>query len=85
MTPIDRKEEAQAVAALLESLAPKCDGSMGGGSMGGGCSAMPSLAMVYSPEQTWRDIYEPDEALRRGTLFSELYFPLDREKGWHGK
>jgi len=32
------------------------------------------LAMVYSPNQDWCDIYEPDMALKQGTLFSTLYF-----------
>lgn len=35
-----------------------------------------SLAMVYSPMQMWRDIYEIDCALERGTLFAELDKPL---------
>lgn len=35
------------------------------------------LAMVYSPHQCWRRIYSPDEALGRGTLFEELYKPLE--------
>lgn len=36
-----------------------------------------SLAMVYSPVQTWRDIYDIDYALERGTLFAELDKPLN--------
>ena len=35
-----------------------------------------SLAMVYSPIQVWRDIYDTDLALERGTLFAELDKPL---------
>ncbi len=35
-----------------------------------------SLAMVYSPIQYWRDIYDIDCALERGTLFAELDKPL---------
>lgn len=35
-----------------------------------------SLAMVYSPVQYWRDIYDIDRALERGTLFAELDKPL---------
>lgn len=35
-----------------------------------------SLAMVYSPVQYWRDIYDMDRALERGTLFAELDKPL---------
>ena len=35
-----------------------------------------SLAMVYSPVQVWRDIYDLECALERGTLFAELDKPL---------
>ncbi len=35
-----------------------------------------SLAMVYSPKQYWKAIYSPEEALDRGTLFTELDMPL---------
>ena len=35
------------------------------------------LAMVYSPKNEWRMIYTPSDALRHGTLFEELYKPLD--------
>ena len=34
-----------------------------------------SLAMVYSPNQDWDGILEPEEALAKGTLFSGLVFP----------
>lgn len=33
------------------------------------------LAMVYSPHQEWQKLYEPEEAMSRGTLFSELDYP----------
>ncbi len=39
------------------------------------------LAMVYSPYQAWRMLYTPDEALRHGTLFEELYKPLEERHG----
>jgi len=32
------------------------------------------LAMVYSPNQDWEELYEPETALCQGTLFSQLYF-----------
>ena len=35
-----------------------------------------SLAMVYSPYQSFRMLYSEDDALRHGTLFEELYKPL---------
>ncbi|MBQ7669420.1 MAG: spore coat associated protein CotJA [Clostridia bacterium] len=35
------------------------------------------LAMVYSPVQSFTNIYEDNEALSRGSLFSDLYFPFE--------
>ena len=35
------------------------------------------LAMVYAPKQAFRKLYAEGEALRRGTLFEELYKPLE--------
>ncbi|MBE6529238.1 MAG: spore coat associated protein CotJA [Ruminococcaceae bacterium] len=35
-----------------------------------------SLAMVYSPVQQWRGLYPIGEALRKGTLFTELDKPF---------
>ena len=35
------------------------------------------LAMVYSPYNEWRMIYSPEDALSHGTLFEELYKPLE--------
>lgn len=35
-----------------------------------------SLAMVYAPLQSWRNVYDPATALRRGTLFRELDLPF---------
>lgn len=35
-----------------------------------------SLAMVYSPCQEFKGLYDVSEALCRGTLFSELYKPF---------
>lgn len=34
------------------------------------------IAMAYVPMQKWRNVYEPDVALERGTLFSELDLPF---------
>ena len=34
------------------------------------------LAMVYSPEQEWRDLYESEMGHERGTIFKELDFPF---------
>lgn len=35
------------------------------------------LAMVYSPKQAWRLLYSSADALSHGTLFEELYKPLE--------
>ena len=34
------------------------------------------LAMVYAPIQEWRELYDLDTALMKGTLFSELDLPF---------
>ena len=39
------------------------------------------LAMVYAPCQGFRDLYDPETALERGTLFSELDLPLEAAGG----
>ena len=38
------------------------------------------LAMVYSPYQFFGDVYSPDVALSRGTLFAELDLPFEGDK-----
>ena len=42
---------------------------------GGTCIDSLPLAMVYSPMQQWRDLFDPETALAHGTLFKELVFP----------
>lgn len=44
------------------------------------CLRGQSLAMVYSPCQVFENLYDPSEALCRGTLFSDLYKPF-----WGGR
>ena len=39
------------------------------------------IAMAYVPPQKWRDIFEPDAALREGTLFKELALPFTAGQG----
>ena len=34
------------------------------------------LAMMYAPLQEWRELYDLDTALNRGTMFSELDLPF---------
>ena len=50
----------------------------------GGCAVFTnqpiSLAMAYVAMQQWQDLYDPDLALERGTIFSQLDMPfLGRE------
>ena len=40
-------------------------------------SFAPSLAMVYSPRQCWKNVLSPEEGLCKGTIFSELVLPLE--------
>lgn len=40
----------------------------------------PSLAMVYPPRQCWRDLYDADVGLERGTIFRELDKPFLGDK-----
>jgi hypothetical protein len=35
------------------------------------------LAMAYVPNQRWEGLYEPEQALRRGTLFKGLDLPFE--------
>ena len=37
----------------------------------------PSLAMVYSPIQCWKNVLQPEAALAHGTLFADLILPLE--------
>lgn len=37
----------------------------------------PSLAMIYSPCQSFENLYDPSTALSRGTLFYDLEFPFE--------
>lgn len=39
-----------------------------------------SLAMAYVPMQNWRNLYELDLALERGTVFAELDKPFIGEE-----
>jgi len=39
-------------------------------------AAVPSLAIVYSPYQKFDCLFAPVDALKKGTLFSELHKPF---------
>ncbi|MDI3281448.1 MAG: spore coat associated protein CotJA [Bacillota bacterium] len=39
------------------------------------------LARAFVPFQTYRTTFSPEEGLRKGTIFPELYFPYrERER-----
>ena len=43
------------------------------------CS-FPTLAAAFIPPQAWEEIYTPEVALRRGTLFAQLDKPFIGER-----
>ena len=60
----------------------KCNGEIRGEEQGSsskhgwGLQGYP-LAMAYSPYQNWHQLYTPEIALEKGTLFSELDMPFE--------
>ena len=44
-----------------------------------------SLAMMYVPYQRFQNLYEPEKALARGTLFADLDLPFYGTKKWGSK
>lgn len=44
-----------------------------------------SLAMMYVPYQRFENLYEPEKALERGTLFADLDMPFYGSKRGHTK
>ena len=60
----------------MEQIAPQTT-ETGNDSRGAApCPEACSLAMVYVPRQEWQEIYPIDQAIRKGTLFSELDKPF---------
>lgn len=45
---------------------------------------MQELAIASVPMQEYRELYAPEKALCRGTLFKELDLPWEPEKGKKG-
>ena len=65
-----------------------CGNGCGGGSVGGvgtnhscggngSCLDSMPLAYVYAPDQVFRMLYTANDAMRHGTLFEELYKPME--------
>ena len=44
------------------------------------CHGEKKLARAYVPMQRFENIYEPHEALRRGTIFKDLDLPMSRKR-----
>ena len=72
--------------APMRDLRPRtsCNGGTGNVGGTGACTHAceqdtfaPSLAMVYSPRQCWRELLSPADGLSAGSLFSELVLPLE--------
>lgn len=42
------------------------------------------LGIVYSPIQEWKELYDLEEGLSRGTIFKQLYLPLEVGNGKGG-
>ena len=82
--PFEPKGDLRMTPRLANTSAPRrrCNGELREGNQGSsskhgwGLSDHP-LAMVYSPYQTWRELYNHELALEKGTLFSELDLPLE--------
>ena len=56
-----------------------CDGNAAAPSGKNDCPTVlpaPSIAMVYSPMQCWRNLFDPTVGLAHGTIFKELVLPL---------
>ena len=68
------KEGMPSVAAEGEASISACN-MAGDNRLSWGLTGYP-LAMVYSPIQEFRDMYEIDTALRQGTVFKELDLPF---------
>ena len=93
MTPRDKVNEELLQRSINQTLTPRANGKTN--CRGEDLDNRPSprltwglenypLASVFSPIQIWRNLYEPDEALKRGTLFKELDLPFvcrDRTQG----
>ena len=80
--------ESPAAPVRAENARVSCDGAIRPTATDKGCPTTigaPSIAMVYSPRQCWRNLYDPATGLSNGTLFSELNLPLEAVDGKRGK
>ena len=66
----------QPAVPAMERVLPQTQTEPAAETRGVPCLDACSLAMVYSPAQEWRGLYSVDEALHKGTLFTELDKPF---------
>ena len=71
---LDRESRRLCDGSLRTPTQNGSDGCANG--IGWGLKEHP-LGMVYSPYQYFRQIYSPDTALTRGTIFTELDLPFE--------
>ena len=68
-------------AELLNNVKTRCNGdtvkSRASYEECGDEAWAPSLAMVYSPKQCFRNLLDPSSALEHGSLFAELVMPFE--------
>lgn len=71
------RRNAPPVLPVMEQVSPQTAGERSGAENAARpCLEACSLAMVYSPAQEWRGLYPVGEAIRKGTLFTELDKPF---------
>lgn len=68
-----RSEVRESTQKLNENVTTVGNGGCGGS----GCVDALSLAYVYAPNQNFRMLYSAEAALKHGTLFEELYKPME--------
>lgn len=74
LTPINNENVAENSARPREGCSNGAGNSCGGT---GDCLDTKPLAYVYAPDQKFRMLYSAKEALKHGTLFEELYKPME--------
>ena len=75
------------VGGVTDNMGNGCGGCQNGGCGNGGmnhscggtgtCLDAKPLAYLYAPDQMFRLLYSANDALKHGTLFEELYKPME--------
>lgn len=78
--------ESPVLPEMPDGNRPSCDGSYGD-MENGMCPThvhAPSLAMVYSPKQCWRNLLDLHAGLNHGSIFAELILPFEGDQNKRG-